>query len=78
MGRLETLWPEAHELARAVAVLDTDAELRLAERIADKVESWRGLIEIADRRMYRAKEGGRDRLVGCDANENSMKEVQTG
>jgi DNA-binding CsgD family transcriptional regulator len=33
-GRLATLWPEALELARAVAVLDTDAELRHAAAIA--------------------------------------------
>lgn len=54
------------------------ASIGLAERIADKVESWSELIEIADRRMYRAKEGGRDRLIGCDAYENSTREVQTG
>ena len=52
------------------------ASIGLAERIADKVESWSELIEIADRRMYRAKEGGRDRLIGCDAYENSTTEVQ--
>jgi predicted ATPase len=33
-GRLAMLWPEALELARAVAVLDTDAELRHAAAIA--------------------------------------------
>jgi hypothetical protein len=34
LGRLATLWPEAHALARAVAVLDTDAELHHAGKLA--------------------------------------------
>lgn len=43
------------------------ASIGLAERIADQVQSWSELIEIADQRMYRAKEQGRNRLVGCPA-----------
>jgi DNA-binding CsgD family transcriptional regulator len=34
LGRIGPLWPEAVELARAIAVLDTDAELRHAAAIA--------------------------------------------
>lgn len=41
------------------------ASIGLAERVQDGVESWSNLIEIADRRMYQAKEEGRNRLIGC-------------
>lgn len=41
------------------------ASIGLAERIVDKVVSWSDLIEIADQRMYQAKQGGRNRMVGC-------------
>ena len=39
------------------------ASIGLAERIQDDVEDWRGLIELADRRMYEAKRTGKDRVV---------------
>lgn len=38
----------------------------VAERLADCAKDWQHLVEIADQRMYRAKDGGRDRWVGCD------------
>lgn len=40
------------------------ASYGLAERLADGAKDSRELVEIADRRMYQAKESGRDRCVG--------------
>lgn len=31
------------------------------------VESWHRLVEVADARMYAAKQSGRDRVIGCDS-----------
>jgi diguanylate cyclase (GGDEF)-like protein len=42
------------------------ASIGIAERIRDGAEDWRQLVEFADQRMYTAKQGGRDRVVGCD------------
>ncbi len=42
------------------------ASIGIAERTRDGAEDWRQLVEFADKRMYTAKQGGRDRLVGCD------------
>lgn len=42
------------------------ASIGVAERIADKMKDWPGLIECADQRMYTAKQGGRARAVGLD------------
>ncbi len=39
------------------------ASIGLAERTRDGTEDWRQLAEIADRRMYLAKQGGKDRVV---------------
>lgn len=36
----------------------------LAERTVDKAQSWTELVNIADERMYKAKEMGRNQLVG--------------
>ncbi|WIM06519.1 MAG: GGDEF domain-containing protein [Candidatus Nitricoxidivorans perseverans] len=41
------------------------ASIGLAERRGDCAESWQQLVEMADTRMYAAKEGGRDRIAGC-------------
>lgn len=43
------------------------ASIGLAERKADGCEDWRALVDTADRRMYRAKEQGRNRAVFADA-----------
>lgn len=40
------------------------ASIGIAERMVDARESWRQLMEMADARMYEAKKGGRDRIVG--------------
>ncbi|OHC62069.1 MAG: diguanylate cyclase [Rhodocyclales bacterium GWA2_65_20] len=45
------------------------ASIGVAERVRDGVEDWRQLVELADQRMYGAKQSGRDRMVGCDMQE---------
>ena len=45
------------------------ASYGLAERQADGAVDTRQLLEIADRRMYQAKEQGRNRWIGCDRTE---------
>ncbi|OWW18857.1 diguanylate cyclase [Noviherbaspirillum denitrificans] len=41
------------------------ASIGIAERLADSASTWHELVEIADQRMYEAKMGGRNRVVGC-------------
>ncbi|MBS1191394.1 MAG: diguanylate cyclase protein [Rhodocyclaceae bacterium] len=36
----------------------------IAEKWADDASDWNALVDIADRRMYRAKAGGRNRTIG--------------
>jgi len=40
------------------------ASIGVGERNADHAADWQSLVAIADARMYEAKQGGRDRLVG--------------
>lgn len=40
------------------------ASIGIAERIVDDCDDWARLVAIADRRMYEAKQGGKDRAVG--------------
>lgn len=40
------------------------ASIGIAERGADQLSDWKSLVELADLRMYQAKQGGRDRVVG--------------
>ena len=39
------------------------ASIGVAERIADGVDDWRVMVDLADNRMYQAKNEGRDRVV---------------
>lgn len=39
------------------------ASIGLAERLEDGTGDWRTLVEIADQRMYTAKQSGKDRIV---------------
>ncbi len=41
------------------------ASIGVAERQADRSDSWKHLVDRADARMYEAKQAGRDRIVGC-------------
>ncbi|OGS91227.1 MAG: hypothetical protein A2Z95_01850 [Gallionellales bacterium GWA2_60_18] len=78
------------DCASAVAVLDRlrtnglglrpdggklTASYGLAERISDGAADSRQLLEIADQRMYCAKEGGRDRWIGCDRTDCSISNM---
>ena len=42
------------------------ASIGIAERRADNAIDWKQLVEIADQRMYRAKQDGRDRVVSAE------------
>ncbi len=39
------------------------ASIGIAERTADQVTDWKVLVDLADHRMYQAKQDGRDRVV---------------
>mgnify|MGYP001420568154 CR=1 FL=1 len=41
------------------------ASVGVSERLADGVSDWSTLVEIADQRMYEAKQRGRDRWISC-------------
>lgn len=43
------------------------ASIGIAERLVDRADDWRALVELADQRMYRAKLAGKDRWIGCEA-----------
>ncbi|MDP3844287.1 MAG: GGDEF domain-containing protein [Oxalobacteraceae bacterium] len=43
------------------------ASIGIAERGADQAVDWKALIDLADQRMYLAKQGGRDRVFSTDA-----------
>lgn len=40
------------------------ASIGIAERIEDQADDWSMLVELADARMYEAKQAGRNRIVG--------------
>jgi diguanylate cyclase (GGDEF)-like protein len=42
------------------------ASIGIAERNADAADEWKKLVDLADQRMYHAKQAGRDRVVSGD------------
>lgn len=42
------------------------ASIGLVERMRDKTQDWRAMVELADRRMYAAKTSGRNKIVASD------------
>lgn len=40
------------------------ASIGIAQRSTETTPHWKALVDLADQRMYQAKQGGRDRLVG--------------
>jgi len=42
------------------------ASFGVAEYISDSITSWDELVELADQRMYQAKNAGKDTVVGCN------------
>lgn len=48
------------------------ASIGVAERHADRVTDWKRLVELADQRMYRAKQDGRDRVFSRDPGEDDI------
>ena len=55
-----------HGLAMRPDGTPQTASVGLAERISDQAVHWRDLVEVADVRMYAAKELGRSRMHGPD------------
>lgn len=45
------------------------ASVGLAELLSDRADDWQALVDMADQRMYRAKQAGRNRMVWQDAAE---------
>ncbi|MBY6264731.1 GGDEF domain-containing protein [Azospirillum sp. 412522] len=43
------------------------ASIGIAEQTTDRAADWESLVELADQRMYRAKQDGKDRVVISDA-----------
>lgn len=52
------------------------ASIGIAEQTADRPADWESLVELADQRMYRAKQDGKDRVVGTDGGNEPDAEVQ--
>ncbi len=42
------------------------ASIGIAERVRDGIRTWPDLVATADRRMYLAKDSGKDRIICCD------------
>ena len=67
MGRRGIL---GHHASAALALLPDGtlqkASIGLAERLRDSICDWPDLASLADSRMYKAKQAGRNRYVGCD------------
>jgi len=49
------------------------ASVGISELTTDKAPDWKSLLEIADQRMYRAKQNGRDQICGADGKMNTGK-----
>ncbi len=53
------------------------ASVGISERLADQMDDWRHLVELADQRMYVAKHTGRDRIVAGDEIQIDAEQVAT-
>ncbi len=54
------------------------ASIGLSERTLDSTDDWRKLVDIADQRMYTAKQNGKDRIVSCAATHVSASAPTSG
>ena len=52
------------------------ASIGIAEQTADRPADWESLVELADQRMYRAKQDGKDRVVGTGGSNGPNAEAQ--
>jgi diguanylate cyclase (GGDEF)-like protein len=50
------------------------ASIGIAERTVDTIDDWKVLVDLADKRMYHAKQTGRDRVVGRSRDHISLPE----
>ena len=49
------------------------ASIGLAEFSGNRMASWQQLVELADKRMYAAKQGGRNRIACCEVGEGETR-----
>lgn len=52
------------------------ASIGLAERIADRISDWKSLVELADARMYQAKQSGRNCIVSLSPSSGAITEFR--
>lgn len=49
------------------------ASIGIAERGEDKARDWRQLVQLADGRMYAAKDAGRNRVIACSVRDDRQR-----
>jgi len=63
---------QSKDLGRRPDDTPVTASIGLAEWQMENLQSWQELVDLADSRMYQAKEGGRNRTVGCPQKESPL------